>query len=143
MCIHELDELAMKQEKESEAAGTLESLTLLMQALGDENRIRIINLLLAREELCVCDIQSVLAVPQTRVSRHLNILKSAGVVSARRDARWMYYALRRDTVLVRELCELCERSFSGIPALAADLTSLNAASDLVCCTIPTSHNVAP
>jgi DNA-binding transcriptional ArsR family regulator len=140
MRIFEHYDMTIKQQ--TETAGTLESLTQLMQALGDENRIRIINLLLAREELCVCDIQSVLDMPQTRVSRHLNILKSAGLVTARRDARWMYYALRRDTALARRLCEMCERSFSGIPALAADLNSLNAASDLVCCTIPIPHNIS-
>ncbi|MCZ7556507.1 MAG: metalloregulator ArsR/SmtB family transcription factor [Bacteroidia bacterium] len=132
----------MKQKEETEATGTLESLTLLMQALSDENRLRIINLLLARDELCVCDIQSVLAMPQTRVSRHLTILKNAGLVTARRDARWMYYTLLRDTPLGRELCAMCERTFPGIPALAADLTSLNAACDLVCCTFPVKHEEA-
>ena len=49
----------------------------VMQALADVNRLRIINLLLQADELCVCDIERVLDVPQARVSRHLTILRNS------------------------------------------------------------------
>lgn len=118
---------------------TLESLAARMQALSDENRLRIVNLLLARTELCVCDIQSVLRMTQTKVSRHLTILKNAGFVTARRDGRWMHYALRRDSPVTASLCELCTPVFGTLPQLTSDLESLDTASGLVCCTIPIPH----
>ncbi len=138
MCIRELNGFDMKKQKSIDQTTTLGRLTTLMQALGDENRLRIINLLLAREELCVCDIQSVLNMPQTRVSRHLTILKNADLVTARRDGRWMYYALRRDTAAAGELCALCEALFPNVPGLASDINALKTASGLVCCTVPIS-----
>ncbi len=49
----------------------------LFRALADRTRLRIVNLL-ARGSLCVCDIQRILAQPQSSVSRHLALLKSAG-----------------------------------------------------------------
>ena len=55
-----------------------------MQALADGNRLRILHLLLQAGELCVCDIERVLDVPQARVSRHLTILRNSGWVAARR-----------------------------------------------------------
>jgi len=117
-------------------AETLELLSARMQALSDENRLRIINLLAARTELCVCDIQSVLNMTQTKVSRHLTILKNAGLVTSRRDGRWMYYALRRENPFTAALCNLCGTVFEAIPQMTSDLASLDTASGLVCCTIP-------
>ena len=63
------------------------------KALGDENRLRILNLLVAKGELCVCDIQRVLDAPQARVSRHLAYLKNSGWVLDRREGLWMMYRL--------------------------------------------------
>ena len=115
---------------------TLERLSARMQALSDENRLRIINLLAARPELCVCDIQSVLNMTQTKVSRHLTILKNAGFVLSRREGRWMYYALRRENPFTTALYDVCAPVFESIPQTTADLTALGTASELVCCTIP-------
>ncbi len=65
---------------------------LLFRALGDRTRLRIVNLL-ARGSLCVCDIQRILAQPQSSVSRHLALLKSAGLIRDRRDGMRTFYAL--------------------------------------------------
>jgi ArsR family transcriptional regulator len=62
------------------------------RALGDRTRLRIINLL-ARRSLCVCDIQRILDQPQPSVSRHLALLKSAGLIGDRRDGMRIFYAL--------------------------------------------------
>ncbi len=62
------------------------------QALGDPTRLRLLNLL-EEGELCVCYLVTVLREPQPKISRHLAVLRAAGLVRARRDGRWMHYRL--------------------------------------------------
>ncbi len=64
----------------------------LHQALTDATRIRIVRLLLERE-LCVCEIEAALEEPQYKVSRHLAVLKSAGLVRDWREGQWMHYEI--------------------------------------------------
>src|SRR5205814_1645535 len=63
-------------------------------ALSDETRLEIVRLL-SHGERCVCELQSVLDAAQSRLSFHLKTLKDAGLVSDRREGRWVYYALNR------------------------------------------------
>lgn len=65
----------------------------LFKALSDETRLRIVALL-AHGEVCVCHLQQALELPQPTVSRHLAVLRAAGLVEARREASWMHYRLR-------------------------------------------------
>jgi ArsR family transcriptional regulator, arsenate/arsenite/antimonite-responsive transcriptional repressor len=65
----------------------------LFQALSDETRLQIVRML-SCGELCVCDLQSALGAYQSRLSFHLRKLKDAGIVSDRKDGRWVYYSLR-------------------------------------------------
>ena len=69
----------------------------VFHALSDETRLQIVRLL-SHGERCVCELQSVLDAAQSRLSFHLKILKDAGVVSDRRDGRWVYYALNREAL---------------------------------------------
>ncbi|MDH7578715.1 MAG: metalloregulator ArsR/SmtB family transcription factor [Bacillota bacterium] len=62
------------------------------RALGDETRLRILTLL-CHAELCVCEIELILKLPQPRVSRHLGILKDAGLIGDRRDGQMVFYHL--------------------------------------------------
>jgi ArsR family transcriptional regulator len=71
---------------------TAEALEALFLALGDRTRLRLLNLM-ADGEVCVCFFVEVLGEPQPKVSRHLAYLRSAGLVSARRDAKWAHYAI--------------------------------------------------
>ena len=64
----------------------------LFKALGDETRLRILNLLNERE-VCVCEIVKILQLGQSKVSRHLATLKHAGLVDCRRDGMWVIYFL--------------------------------------------------
>ena len=66
-------------------------------ALGDETRLEIVAML-SHKERCVCDLEQVLHIAQSRLSFHLKVLKEAGVISDRREGRWMYYALQRETL---------------------------------------------
>src|SRR5438552_5105975 len=69
-----------------------EELEGLFQALGDRTRLRLLNLM-ANGEVCVCFFIEVLDEPQPKISRHLAYLRSAGLVSARREAKAVNYAI--------------------------------------------------
>lgn len=62
------------------------------QALGDKTRLRILNLM-GDQEICVCYFVEILGGPQSKISRHLAYLRGAGIVSARRDGKWMHYRI--------------------------------------------------
>jgi ArsR family transcriptional regulator len=62
------------------------------QALGDNTRLRLLNLM-GEQEVCVCYFVEILSSPQPKISRHLAYLRSAGIVSARREGKWMHYRI--------------------------------------------------
>jgi ArsR family transcriptional regulator, arsenate/arsenite/antimonite-responsive transcriptional repressor len=64
----------------------------IFKALSDENRIKIFNLL-QNNELCVCEIETILNLSQTNASRHLTKLKSAGILEMRKEYQWAYYKI--------------------------------------------------
>jgi ArsR family transcriptional regulator len=68
------------------------SIALLFKALADTTRLRLINLI-GEDEVCVCFFVEVLKINQPKISRHLAYLRRAGVVSARRDGKWIHYRL--------------------------------------------------
>ena len=91
----------MKHPKDSEDCCTLEFLPVafppdlgekarLFRALGDEVRLRLLHLV-RDQEVCVCDLVTVMAMPQGTVSHHLGVLHQAGLVLARKQGRWNYY----------------------------------------------------
>lgn len=69
----------------------------VFKALGDESRIRILNLILKNKEMCISDVEQVLHFTQTKTSRHLIYLKNAGLVNYRRVDNWIFYYLRDET----------------------------------------------
>lgn len=68
-----------------------------LKAIADERRLRILSLLAAGER-CVCELQEALDAGQSLLSFHLKTLKDAGLVTDRREGRWVYYELSRDGV---------------------------------------------
>jgi ArsR family transcriptional regulator len=62
------------------------------QALGDNTRLRLLNLM-GDQEICVCYFVEILDQLQPKISRHLAYLRSAGMVAARREGKWMHYRL--------------------------------------------------
>jgi ArsR family transcriptional regulator len=80
----------------------MKHLAQTLKALSDPIRLRIILLLQAEGELCVCDIMAVLKLPQSTVSRHLAYLKRSCWVDIRRQGLWMYYKLSQDS------CDICK-----------------------------------
>lgn len=75
----------------------LQQASRLFQALSDETRLRIVRTL-AGGERCVCELQEPLDAYQSRLSFHLKKLKEAGLVSDRKEGRWVFYALRPDAL---------------------------------------------
>lgn len=68
-------------------------LTKAAQALSDETRIRILNLIMQRE-CCVCEVMQALNISQTRASRNLKILHDAGFLGMRNDGLFTLYSLK-------------------------------------------------
>ena len=66
-------------------------------ALSDETRVEIVQLL-SHGERCVCELTGSLKAAQSRLSFHLKTLKDAGIVTDRKDGRWVHYSLNRDTM---------------------------------------------
>ena len=87
------------------------------EALSDPIRRRILVLLLIHDERCVCDLNAALDAPQPKVSRHLGVMREAGLVLTRREGVWMHYRLHPDLPAwaVRVLWHMKE----GMPAEAA------------------------
>jgi ArsR family transcriptional regulator len=64
----------------------------LFAALADTTRLRLLNLMAGRE-VCVCYLVEILRQSQPKISRHLAYLRKAGIVSARREGKWMHYRI--------------------------------------------------
>ncbi len=69
-----------------------------LRVLADVNRMKIM-LLLRDGERCVCDIVDSLDLPQSLVSHHLSVMRSAGILRDRRSGRWIYYSVDRDGMI--------------------------------------------
>jgi ArsR family transcriptional regulator len=65
---------------------------ILLRALADRTRLRLLNLIGDRE-VCVCFFVEILKTSQPKISRHLAYLRRAGIVSSRRDGKWMHYRI--------------------------------------------------
>ena len=63
-------------------------------ALNDETRVRLLAFLNLHGPLCVCDLQESFEMIQSRLSRHLKILKEAGFLRVDRQGTWAYYSIR-------------------------------------------------
>ena len=70
----------------------MNKLVNIFKSLADGSRLRIVKMLQARE-LCVCEITETLGLAPSTVSKHLSILKAAGVIEDRKDGKWVYYRL--------------------------------------------------
>lgn len=67
-----------------------------LKALADETRLHLVLLVAQHQELCVCDFVTQLNLSQPKISRHLALLRSAGILSDRRAGQWVYYRLDAD-----------------------------------------------
>ncbi|KLD97019.1 ArsR/SmtB family transcription factor [Aliarcobacter butzleri] len=71
-------------------------------AINDETRVKILHFIDIHNEVCVCDIESSFSMIQSRVSRHLKILKDGGFLRVDRRGRWAYYSIRTPLDVFRQ-----------------------------------------
>ncbi len=107
----------------------------VFRAFADCTRLRILHLLRVAGEVCVCDLQAVLGVPQPKVSRHLAYLRRAGMVTARKEGLWSYYALAAPgDALHRNLLKCLDTCSRDVPELTKDAARLKrSACGAKCC----------
>lgn len=89
------------------------------KAAGDTTRLRILNLLLHNTTFNVNDLCTILREPQSKISRHLNILRNSGWVVFKRRDKWVYYRLNPD--LNRELLIVLKTMFKDYLEFESDL----------------------
>jgi ArsR family transcriptional regulator, arsenate/arsenite/antimonite-responsive transcriptional repressor len=65
----------------------------IFKAISDETRLQVMALIFRHGEVCVCEVEQVLGVTQSKASRHLRYLRDAGVLVDRRDGVTVYYGL--------------------------------------------------
>jgi len=65
----------------------------MFKAFGEPIRLRLAALLAVHGEQCVCVLAEALDEPDFKISRHLRVMRAAGVVEARREGTWMHYRL--------------------------------------------------
>jgi ArsR family transcriptional regulator, arsenate/arsenite/antimonite-responsive transcriptional repressor len=105
----------------------MKHLAQTIKALSDPIRLRIVLLLQAEGELCVCDLMAVLKLPQSTVSRHLAYLKRSCWVDTRRQGVWMYYTLSRESCgICRELLLILKQHAGNLPEAVSDRSALAA-----------------
>jgi len=75
----------------------VDTLSIQLKALSDPHRLRILDRLRGGEH-CVCELMDVIDAGQSLLSFHLKTLKDAGLVTDRREGRWMHYALNADAL---------------------------------------------
>jgi DNA-binding transcriptional ArsR family regulator len=71
---------------------TLRRLEAVFSGLADNTRLRILQLL-AKEELCACEVMAALDLTQPTASHHLGILERSGLVVSRREGKWVFYRI--------------------------------------------------
>jgi ArsR family transcriptional regulator len=95
-----------------------------LKALGDETRLRILNLLSGRE-LCVCLIKEALELLQPNVSKHLGRLKASGIISCRKISQWCFFRVSDEFKdMCGALCDFLENEWAAKRIYTEDIKRL-------------------
>ena len=116
----------------------LSEMEKLFLALADKTRLRLLNLM-REDEICVCFFTEVLGESQPKVSRHLAYLRNAGIVSTRREGKWMHYSI--ETPEAPYAAEILRYTLEWLKAqdnMQKDLKKLEA----VCCSVNVPVTIA-
>ncbi|CAH2604335.1 Metalloregulator ArsR/SmtB family transcription factor [Rhodovastum atsumiense] len=90
----------------------------LMGALSEPTRLGAIRILWDGDEHCVCELMRRLGATQSRMSRHMGVLKAAGLVIDRRDAQWVRY--RRNPHLPAAIATVVDAVLAALPGQERD-----------------------
>jgi ArsR family transcriptional regulator len=80
------------------SAEQAEQIAGLMKALSDPVRLRLMSMIAAADEACVCDLTAPFSVSQPTISHHLKVLRDAGLVSSERRGTWVWYRANREAL---------------------------------------------
>ena len=95
----------------------------LFKALSEEPRVRILNLMFMKGEMCITDLEIILEFTQAKTSRHLSYLKNSGIVNARKADQWVFYSIKEE---VMDLVKLIMEYFNKDHILKGDLENFEA-----------------
>jgi len=109
------------------------------QALGNPIRLSLLNLI-GEQEICVCELVAALGQPQPMISQHLAWLRSVGVVTARRQGKWMHYRIAQPAH--QGAAEVLDRTLAWMKTDAA-LCSERQLLATACCGGPESYRSGP
>lgn len=70
--------------------------TQLMKALGDETRLRLLNLLIKKGPMTISDLEHILDFTQTKTSRHISYLKNSGMLASQKLDQWVIYSIKEE-----------------------------------------------
>lgn len=99
--------------------------TQLFKALSDVTRLRCLSLLIANNELCVCELTNALALPQPKVSHHLAALRKAELVVDRKDGLWIHYRINPDIPRwVLKVISALQDGTKGVEPFSRDMAAL-------------------
>lgn len=108
----------------------MKNLLQITKALADENRLRIM-MMVKEKEPCVCQIVEVLGTAPSTASKHLSILKNAGLIDYYKDGRWIYYHLpRKRDQLVQNTLQYLFSNLEDSEIIRRDLLQVNDICDL-------------
>jgi ArsR family transcriptional regulator len=71
---------------------------LAFKAMGDPTRLAMLEMIVAAEELCSCEIEPSFALSQPTISHHLKLLREAGLIAGERRGTWVYYRAIPETI---------------------------------------------
>ncbi len=94
----------------------------IFKALGDPNRIRIMKMMLERE-LCLCEVREVLDLSNSTVSKHLTILRDAGLLLDSKEGKWVNFRINDESAdpLISSAIRLVRDSFADDDSVREDL----------------------
>ncbi len=93
----------------------------ILKALADETRLRILSQII-KSEMCVCEMEACLGLTQSNASRHLTVLKKAGILESNKTAQWTYYKISDDFIKDNQgLYEYLLQKTTELPSYPRDI----------------------
>ena len=100
----------------------------VFKVLSDPTRLRLMVLLSIQGETCVCKLAQALQAPGFKISRHLGIMRSAGLVQARREGTWMHYKLAKSRNTLEKCLQQCfKECLAKHPTVKTDIKRITKA----------------
>jgi len=112
----------------------MNNLLNIFKTLSDKNRLRIV-MMLYENELCVCEIQEIIQVTISTVSKHLSILKNTGFIEERKEGKWVYYHIAKNfaNLPLREILFILPSWLEGEAEIEEDAEKVKKIKNIITC----------